>query len=302
MSSGKFDTTFGGGDGIAPIAPFPRNDLEQATMALRPDGKIIVAEENGDTVRRYRADGSLDTAFGTKGIVSINAKTSLNHFFVAKVLRQSDGRIVVAGTEFASSQLDGGVVAVVRLLGSGQIDKSYGGGDGLVTTAVHAPRADGAGSAALQSDGRLVVVGGDKAFDNTHKQGQFAVRYNTNGTLDKSFNKTGIREFVYLSDDDFSKPELAVRIAIKPDGKIDIAGSAWTPDRPRFAVIQLKVDGSDDTTFGKHARAFVGTSTEDAQADLVDAIAITPDNKIVLAGAEGEPGDTGELPEIARLT
>src|SRR5438552_3437090 len=36
MSSGKFDTTFGGGDGIAPITPFPRNDLEQAMMALRP--------------------------------------------------------------------------------------------------------------------------------------------------------------------------------------------------------------------------------------------------------------------------
>jgi uncharacterized delta-60 repeat protein len=297
-ASGKFDTSFGGGDGIATISS-PGTGLETASLAIRPDGKLIVGVasvvDSSNVVRRFQSDGTLDKSFGSNGVEAINSKTSLKHFVLETVLRQSDGSILVVGTNQSSAGSASGSIAIIRLQSSGQLDKGYGSG-GVVTTAVHAGRVDNAVGAALQSDGELVVAG--NSFDaKNSKQGEFAIRYKTSGSLDKTFGTNGIREFVFLSDDDLSSPETASSIATKSDGKIDIAGSAFKSGRPHFAVIQLKSNGADDTSFGTNARAFAGLSST---FDSAESIAISPDKKVVLGGFDiAEPN---ELPEVARFT
>jgi uncharacterized delta-60 repeat protein len=282
-SSGKFDTSFGGGDGIASFSA----SGDKASLTLRPDGKLIVGvasvTNSNNVVRRFKSDGTLDKVFGSNGVADINAKTSLNHFTLETVLRQSDGNILVVGTE-------GSKIAVVRLQASGQLDASYGS-SGVVTTAVHAGRTDNAVGGALQSNGQLVVAG--NSFDAVHsKQGEFAIRYTTAGKPDKTFGTNGI-----LSDDDISLPETASSIAIKSDGKIDIAGTAFKSGNPSFAVIQLKSNGSDDTGFGSNARAFASASKF---FDEADSIAVAPGNKVVLGGFTPDGEDL--LPEVARFT
>jgi uncharacterized delta-60 repeat protein len=59
-ANGALDTTFGGG--ILRSIPGLAN-----TMALQPDGKIIIA---GNTLVRYTVDGTLDTTFGNGGQVA----------------------------------------------------------------------------------------------------------------------------------------------------------------------------------------------------------------------------------------
>ena len=84
---------------------------EEAALALRPDGRIVVA---GSTsvgrdmlVARLRRDGSLDPAFGGDGRATVDFAGSRD---TALGLGLRGGRVVLAG----SSDIQ---VAVARLLG-----------------------------------------------------------------------------------------------------------------------------------------------------------------------------------------
>ena len=69
----------------------------------------------------------------------------------------------------------------------GDLDISFSG-DGIVTTAIGASD-NGANSVVLQSDGKIVVAG----YSSNGANYDFALaRYNTNGSLDTSFDTDGI--------------------------------------------------------------------------------------------------------------
>ena len=143
---GSFDTSFGGGDGIVTTSVTGNDD--GSSVALRSDGKIVVAGRVGDdfAVVCYTADGSLDTSFGGgDGIVT----TDIDGQDVGKsVAVQPDDKIVVVGTTDHAT-------ALVRYTADGSLDTSFGGGDGIVTTDF-SPLESG-NSVALQSDGKIVV-------------------------------------------------------------------------------------------------------------------------------------------------
>jgi uncharacterized delta-60 repeat protein len=67
------------------------------SLALQPDGKIVVAGSSGldFALARYNADGSLDAGFGSGGTVT----TDFGDWDRAPAVAiQADGKIVVAGT------------------------------------------------------------------------------------------------------------------------------------------------------------------------------------------------------------
>jgi uncharacterized delta-60 repeat protein len=101
---------------------------------------------------------------------------------------QPDGKIVVVG-EGSSGSFASWDFAVVRYNPDGSLDSSFGG-TGIVITQLGSD-ADSASSVAIQADGKIVVAGiHQNCFCNEYS---FAlVRYNPNGTLDTSFNGTGI--------------------------------------------------------------------------------------------------------------
>lgn len=281
-TNGKLDTSFGGGDGIATYSGGVANSA--VTLALRPDDKIIVGILDNATVRRFFSDGSFDKLFGTNGVESLDSSVS-SSFRLTKVLRQSDGSLMAVGSEGSSNP----EVALVKLQASGLLDKSWGT-KGIITTKIGSY--SGPSAAVLQSDGKLLVTG-DVGTSSTTQE-EFVARYNTNGSLDKTFNSTGIREFVYVSSNDQTSPEGASSITVKSDGKIVIGGDAWK-GKPVFALIQLKSNGADDTSFGSNARAFGGLST---YTNIDNSIAITPTQQTVLGGYDN-PVDS---PEIAVFT
>src|SRR5439155_1459581 len=137
--------------------------------------------------------------------------------------------------------------AVVRYNPDGSLDNSFGGG--IVNSPVGNSQ-DHANSVAIQTDGKIVVAGstckGVGTFGCTGTS--FAiVRYNPNGSLDTSFNGTGI---VITGNSDGGASDLA----IQTDGKIVVAGDSlaaagnWrTAD---FAIVRYNPDGSLDTSFG----------------------------------------------------
>ncbi len=240
------------------------------SAALQSDGKIVAAGEsfNGNnndfTVVRYHADGSLDTGFGTGGKVTTAVGTGAGHDAAHSVVVQSDGKIVAAGESWNGLDLD---VAVVRYNADGSLDTSFGT-DGIVTTAVGSGK-DVAHSAALQSDGKIVVVG--------ESEDDFAVvRYNSDGSLDTGFSTDGKVTTAVGSGSD-----LALSVVLQSDGKIVAAGYSHNGSNNDFAVVRYDVDGSLDTGFstdGKVTTA-IGTGNDSARS-----VVLQSDGKIVAAG------------------
>ena len=119
---GSLDPTFGTRSrGLGPVDHL-------SSVAIAPDGKIVVAGDVGTNgaVWRLDPDGTPDPTFGTNGVrvVDTNGAESL-----ADVIVQGDGRIVAAGS---SELAQYNVMTVLRLTDKGDFDPSFGGGDGRV--------------------------------------------------------------------------------------------------------------------------------------------------------------------------
>jgi uncharacterized delta-60 repeat protein len=125
---------------------------------LQTNGKIVVAglsdQASGrdSAVARLNSDGSLDDSFGIAGKRTIDFGFSEQSDDVAL---QSNGKIVLAGYfDHGDQSYD---FSVIRLTGNGEVDSSFGE-DGRVLIDFGSP-GDFARAAAVQADGKIVVVG-----------------------------------------------------------------------------------------------------------------------------------------------
>ena len=272
--AGALDTGFSS-DGMTSIAIGTLNDYANS-VAVQPDGKIVVAGtcDNGtDTdfaVLRLNADGTADESFGTHGVVT----TSIGQWaYGTCVVVQTDGKIVVAGYSSASSfsYYD---VAVARYTSAGALDTGFGTG-GTVVTPVGSHH-DEAYGMALQSDGKIVVVG--RASDSTNGFGDFIiVRYTSLGALDTGFGSGGaVVDAAIGAGNDYARS-----VVVQPDGKIVVAGHAGNGTNDDFALARYTSTGAPDPGFGTggHALTPIGPGDDDAYS-----LALQADGKIVLAG------------------
>ncbi len=270
-ASGSLDTTFGG-DGIVTTALGSGNEQANA-VAIQTDGKIVVAgyssngSNNDFAVVRYNTDGSPDATFGGgDGIVTTPVGSSDDYATAIGI--QSDGNIVVAGYSWNGSDYD---FAVVRYNTVGNLDTTFDS-DGKVTTPVGIGD-DQANAVAIQSDGKIVVAG----YSWNGSDYDFAVvRYNTGGSLDTTFDSDGKIITPIGSGDD-----QAYAMVIQSDGKIIVAGQSSNGSDNDFAAARYNTDGNLDTTFGGNDGIVVTSLGGD---DYARAVAVQPDNKIVVGG------------------
>ena len=136
--TGTLDTTFSAAADAA-LAGFGSAATAGDALAVQPDGSLVIAGRPA-YITRLHADGSLDTGFGTSGIVAIGLTS------IAGVAVQSDGKIVVAGMSGATARID-------RLLPDGTPDPTFGtsGGATIKLGTVNALR--------LQADDSAVTCG-----------------------------------------------------------------------------------------------------------------------------------------------
>src|SRR5439155_701437 len=163
-----------------------RDDLAFAVVRQPADGKIIAVGTSFTTpasivVIRYKSGGTLDSTFGSGGIVTTPVG-SLDADAAALAV-QTDGKIVAAGLagSFASQIWD---VALLRYNTDGTLDLPFGGTNtGMVITDIGSS-SNYANAVAIQGDGKIVVVG--NAFVNSFAgTSDIAVlRYNTDGSPD----------------------------------------------------------------------------------------------------------------------
>jgi uncharacterized delta-60 repeat protein len=152
-------------------------------VAIDSSNRIVVAGDSNVTgqedmvVLRLNTDGTEDTTFGSEGerFASLGAST----YGLALAL-QTDGKIVVAGSEVGSSA----DFVVVRFTPTTGLDTTFGGGDGVAS--VDFGGTDFVAGVAIQHDGKIVVAG-------YTDQGPLAdngavLRLTSAGALDPTFN------------------------------------------------------------------------------------------------------------------
>jgi uncharacterized delta-60 repeat protein len=270
-TDGSLDTTFNG-DGIL-TTDFATGPDHAYDAALQTDGKLILAGQAYSAVpylaiTRYDTAGDLDPDFGVDGRVMLSFGTT--DAVGTAVSLQSDNKIVVAGYVQIGSDYD---IAVARFLSNGEPDPAFSG-DGQTTTSI-GEGWERAYDLAIQSDGKIVVVGEDRSSEGSSAPSYAILRYNTDGSLDTSFGDGGI---ALTSAGDES---IAYGAALQGDGKIVVVGQITQAGYDYFGIARYKSDGTPDIPgFGDTGYVMISPGYGGYASDVV----IQPDNMIVAAG------------------
>jgi len=255
------------------------------SVAIQSDGKIVVAgnlfidsNNNDFAVVRYNVNGTFDTSFNKTGKATADFGPD-DHGHSVAVYR--DGRIVVAGYTTNSSK-ERCALACFKVNGS--LDTSFNGTGKVTTDFSGDGNAEGQG-VAVQTDGKIVVVG----YATAGGVEKFALaRYNTDGTPDTSFGGTGrVMTAVGISASN------ATGVALQKDGKIVVAGYAVNNSGRvyDFACLRYNTDGSLDPSFGDDGKV---TTTVGQDGGKANTVAVQSDGKIIVAGS-ASAGDNNEF-------
>ncbi len=276
-SAGQLDTSFGTGGkvvqnlsglgaGESLDAVIQQSDGKLVAAGFVVTGTVLSATPNAFVVR-FLSSGALDTTFGTSGKLLIPITTNYQVF---TLVQQSDSKLVLAGGSAA--------FLVARVTSAGVMDSTFGV-NGKVLTDIGTGN-DVARKLLVQTDGKFVVGGSASSGNN-----DFAVvRYNSNGSLDTSFNATGKLVTAITAGSD-----VIYDLELQSDGKYVAAGASSTGGSDLdFTVVRYNNDGSLDSSFG--AAGAVVTAIG-AAADVGKALLIQSDKKLVLAGISNNGSD-----------
>lgn len=212
---------------------------------------------------RYNSNGTLDTSFGTQGLVLTNMGSSPPSgvwpsgrsdpaYALSVVVQPATGKIVVAGHR-------GYEFLLARYNANGTLDTSFGAsGNGLVTSA--AANLDNEDrKVMIDSSGRLVVLGAALGLSYIYS---LMRRFDANGVRDLSYGTGGGFAFVNPAANNYTYNFSPVSALLDPVDNAVLVGytRSSTPDRP--AVFRLLPNGGPDLSFGNQGLAFLpGTSS-----------------------------------------
>ena len=179
-TNGKLDKTFSG-DGVVDTAVVP-NTCYITDLAIQPDGKILVSGgtyvEPGYphfTVARYNKNGSIDTSFGTGGLaITLFPANSGGDLAQADKVMLWNDKIIAAGYNDVSSFYNHSDLALVSYNTNGTLDSSFGNNG---VQHANYEYNEFTGSAALQPDGKIILLGLGRDEDQTYEVRNL-LRYN----------------------------------------------------------------------------------------------------------------------------
>ncbi len=297
---GTYDTTFG----IGGWAAFPGKGR---SVAIQPDGKIVVAGATNGTGRifRFTAAGAWDTSFDGDGIAVISGGVSNFNDSLTAVDVAPDGKIVFGGSTSASGSVSY-TSFVGRINADGSPDSTFAS-SAYITTGPGVVE-----DITVLQDGSIFAAGGGEMQQTWGTY--FSVKFNSNGTVgwsNSGFGSLGARYYGVAAQSDgkviivggspndlimkrfladgtvdstFVSPTVngtGRSVAVQPDGKIVVAFALPVPQQgTRWRVLRCSSDGSIDQGFGSNGVA----STEIGVSAFPADVMIQPDGKILSLG------------------
>ena len=275
-ADGSLDTSFADSGKVTTNVGTKYASAESVT--IQSDGKIVVAGDsfnasgnNDFAVVRYNANGTLDMSFNETGKATADFGA---HDYGRSVAVHGDGRIVVTGytTKSYESKKE---CALACFKANGSLDTTFNGTGEVTTNFGGDGNAEGR-SVAVQTDGKIVVVG----YATAGNIEEFALaRYNADGTLDTSFGDSG----QVMTDVGISGSN-ATGVALQKDGKIVVVGYAVNNSGTNydFACVRYNTDGKVDQSFGDGGKVMTSVGQGDGKAN---SVAVQSDGKIIVAGS-----------------
>jgi uncharacterized delta-60 repeat protein len=287
------DPLFGNAGIVVTAAPDANSIIYD--IAFQPDGKIIavgcIYENNAmpsphTYLIRYNTNGTIDNSFGINGKV----KTAVGTEDIAyAVVIQQDGKILIAGNETIINQVDSTSVIIesrpylVRYKNSGTLDSAFGT-QGIHKLHILDPYTDKYLNALqLRPDGTILAGGGVQMTGQPYQM--MVVSLNPDGTYSNNFGTNGLTA---LSIEPGQNATL-YDIALQTDGKLVLGGysgmaSLTAPPLTKMALARLGTNGAPDTGFGNAGTVTKQVSTATVRFDMISAIAVQDDGRIVAAG------------------
>jgi uncharacterized delta-60 repeat protein len=281
-AAGDLDPTFGVGGIVQDAALGGASDV-----LVLPDGRILVSgstnvDPSAFAIGRYTSAGALDATFGSGGhaVTSISAAGDT----ITALVRQPDGKLIAAGYTYTVS-FDDPSIAVARYDADGTLDPTFGTGGVAIHNIGPESRAEGA---ALQADGKIVIVGALQGSAN----GAFVARLNSDGSMDTGFGTGGS-----VVETGFGFASQYDAVLVQPDGNIVVAGTDTFIPPNRFLVVSYDSSGAHDLTFGTGGAVLTSVMGGGGWAFDID---FGPGNTLVATGAGSPIGGPGSSIGVVR--
>lgn len=272
---GGLDGTFKNPDGYVINPQSATGDDYGNSIAVQNDGKILVAvvvPEQYFKVIRYNLDGSLDTDFGTGGVVTIREGVNSTAQSYAVAL-QSDGKIIVGGYTWSADNND---FALARLKTDGVVDSSFGTNGWVYTNikGITTPVGDDQiRKLVVLPDNSIIAAG----FCHNTQDKDFAIaKYDANGALVTSFGTNG-KVVLDVNNDDF-----VTGLAVTSTGKIVVVGNTNFSTDTDITLAQYTSGGIPDPTFNGGNILRLGTGS--AGNYEAYGLAVQSNGNIVITG------------------
>jgi uncharacterized delta-60 repeat protein len=225
------------------------------SIAIQADGKIIVGgtrsliDDGRKNILRLDNNSALDTTFN----IGTGASSFVSTSFI-----QNNGKILIGGSfeSYNNTACNG----IVRVNNDGSIDNTFNNQDIFSKTYC----------IATQIDDKIILGGGLGYFNQSvFKEG--LARLNFDGSLDTSFNISG------LGLKNSYSQVLVYNIAIQNDGKIIVVGQFTSYNGvPCNNIVRLNSDGTFDNTFIVDSIIISDTA--------ILSLAIQNDGRIIIGG------------------
>lgn len=290
---GSLDPSFGTGGLVAPKKTAGRATEALHDLALRPDGGLIAVGSTDEhpinisgyhpagLVVAYTPDGGIDRSFGRKGRVVLRARGDEREYTGLRAVEVlPNGRILVAGFHYGS-------LFLARLLANGRLDRSFGGGDGMVIRFVGSRRYGCFKTCWVASPFAVAPDGGIVVLASTFPDVPVLLRFGPNGKLDRSFGRAGMAR-VRIKGHDIQPFGLGLQ-----GDRVVVTGWDETAVERKlelhFAVLRYLADGSRDFGFGTEGLV---TRTDEPFSGAYATLA-QPGGRLLVAGggqdkAEGD--------------
>jgi uncharacterized delta-60 repeat protein len=242
-------------------------DIDILTQGLDPNKtpvtNVVTLKAAGGSITNSRdvnviaipLAGGLDKSFNTTGFVSIPSD-------VTSAI-QADDKILIG------SKITGGMV-VRRYKVNGQLDPDFSG-DGVAQVLFEGLSDTEEGDIRITPDGKILV---HILFEDGARSSLAVAKLRANGQLDTSFNTTGKKVIVGLTESGRADSTLLVQT----DGKILIGNGTLD----EIAVYRLNANGTEDLGFGTGGNKQINSSVLESTAN--NMLALAPDGKIIVVG------------------
>jgi uncharacterized delta-60 repeat protein len=252
-------------------------------MTVLSGGRVVVFGSTAATDRNdadyaivgLMSSGALDSAFGTNGITTVDVNQATDN--ARGVAVQPDGKLVFAGYSRNSE----GVIdpVIIRTTSDGKLDSAFGK-NGVATDSIISGGIAEAYSLALQGD-KFVLAGYGRGSSTEEKVDLLSMRFNADGSWDKSYGADGLARIDIAADADRGRNVTAL-----PDGRILVVGSG-SPEAGKSdaMVVLLDKDGKPAPGFGTQGRVL---SDLGGPADAWFGVVLAGDGKsVTIVGYKG---------------